>query len=202
MVANHLPRISVLNGNSDSTGCVVCAWGKGGVCHHYIFFLIHLWFFFCSDAGLFSLYRRHLRSICMEWHLTFLLFYDCFFCSDTGLFSPRRVIYLLSVWNGIWPFSFFKTAWHYHVQCLTHTSLTPVLRGSRLQLHLWLPNPRRYRMSHSKPFLCKLHKTLVNSEERCVLLLLFWRPPRETFKVGLQQLFENLRRWCCDYVCG
>ncbi len=46
---------------------------------------------FCSDTGLFPPFRRHVHSICREWHLSFLL------C--------------------------------YHIQCLTHTSLTPVLGG-------------------------------------------------------------------------
>ncbi len=79
-------------------------------------------------------------------------------------------------------------------------------------MHLGLPNPRGYRMSHSKPFLGKLHKTLVSAEGRCVLLLLLWRPPRVTFKLSLYQLFEStyfvewllqvksLLQWNC--VCG
>ncbi len=64
--------------------------------------------------------------------------------------------------------------WHlsfllcYHVQCLTHTSLTPVFGGQSITTAQWLPNPRRCRMSHSKTFLGKLHKMLVNAEERCV----------------------------------
>ncbi len=49
---------------------------------------------FCSDTGLFTPCRRHVLSICREWHLSFRL------C--------------------------------YHVQCLTHTSLTPVFGGQSI----------------------------------------------------------------------
>ncbi len=52
--AHHLPKIGVLNGNSDSTSCV-----RGGR-EEYAILFIHLWFFFCSDTGLFSPCRRHL----------------------------------------------------------------------------------------------------------------------------------------------
>ncbi len=89
--ANHLPRIGVLSGNSDSTGCVC------GGREEYVIILSFFYTFmvlFCNDTGLFSPCRRYLRSICREWHLTFLL------C--------------------------------YHVQCITHMSLTPVLRGQSI----------------------------------------------------------------------
>ncbi len=83
--------------------------------------------FFCRDTGLFSSCRRHLSSICREWNLTFLHFYDRFFCSDTDLFPPCRR-HLRSICRE----------WHlaillfYPVPCLTHTSLTPVLRGKSI----------------------------------------------------------------------
>ncbi len=93
--ANQLPRIGNLNGNSGSTGCV--RRGRRSMPSFNLFSLYIYGFFFvffCRDTGLFSPCRRHVLSICREWHLSFLL------C--------------------------------YHVQCLTHTSLTPVFGGQSI----------------------------------------------------------------------
>ncbi len=38
-------------------------------CYFFYIFMV----LFCSDTGLFPPSRRNLRSICREWHLTFLL---------------------------------------------------------------------------------------------------------------------------------
>ncbi len=76
------------------------------------------------------------------------LFYNCFFCSDTELFPPCRRH--LRPTCREWHLTFLLC---YHVQCLTLFS-----GGSRLQMHLWLSNPLRYRMSYSKTFLGKLQK--------------------------------------------
>ncbi len=46
--ANHLPRIGVLNGNIDSTGCV--RGGRGSMPLFYLFLYIYV---FCRDTGLF-----------------------------------------------------------------------------------------------------------------------------------------------------
>ncbi len=107
----------------------------------------YIFIIFCSDTGLFPPCRRHVLSICREWHLSFL------FC--------------------------------YHVQCLTNTSLTPVLGGQSITNAPMITQSTQVPHVLLNTFLGKLHKMLVNAEERCVLLLLLWRPPRVTFKVGL-----------------
>ncbi len=110
------------------------------------------------------------------------------FLSDTGLFSPCRchlALYLQGMQQ-----SFLFIFWLCQLGIITYNELhirllTLFLGDNRIQFHLRLPDPHRYLMSYSKPFLGKLHKMLVITEERCVLLLLLWRSFRETFKVGL-----------------
>ncbi len=62
MFANHLPRIGVLNGNSDSTGCV-----RGGREQYVIIlsFFIHLWFFrqTLRESYAVSFFQTHVRYI-------------------------------------------------------------------------------------------------------------------------------------------
>ncbi len=112
MFANHLPRVGVLNGNCDRTGRV-----RGGREEYAIIYSFFC--FFLRYMPVFTL-SASFNSICWEWNLTFFRFYDCFFCSDTGLFLPCRR-HLRSICRE----------W-YHVQRLTHTYLTPVLRGQSI----------------------------------------------------------------------
>ncbi len=105
---------------------VVCV-GGGGVCHHFIFFLYTFSVFFVAIQACFNLVCVIKHSIYREWNLAFVLFFDCFFCSDTGLFPPcwRHVLSICREWHLSFLFC-------YHVQCLTHTSLTPVFGGQSI----------------------------------------------------------------------
>ncbi len=69
---NHMPRIGVLNGNGDSTGCV-----RGGR-EAYTIILFFFAYIYVLSA----------------------LFYDCFFVVIEAFFYIVGVIYILSVGNG------------------------------------------------------------------------------------------------------
>ncbi len=105
----------------------------------YLFFLNIYGCFFCSDIGLFSPCRRHLTLYLQEMASDLSLFYDCFLCSNTGLFSPYRR-HLCSTCRE-WHLTFLLC---YHVQCLTHTSLTPVLREPRRMVRSYVHTRRAY----------------------------------------------------------
>ncbi len=55
---------------------------------------------------------------------------------------------------------------HYHVQCPTHTALTPVLRGQSITIVLLITQSTQVPHVVVKPFLGKLYKLLVNAAIR------------------------------------
>ncbi len=65
-------------------------------------------------------------------------------------------LYLQRTASGLSLCFLFMSALHYHVQCPTHTALTPVLTGSCFRFHLRLLHPHSYLMSHSKSIRGKL----------------------------------------------
>ncbi len=74
MFAYHLTKIGVLNGNSDSTGCV-----RGGREYYAIILLFFVYIFMVSliQECLFPC-RRHLALYLWGMESDLFLFYDCF----------------------------------------------------------------------------------------------------------------------------
>ncbi len=98
---------------------VVCV-GGGGVCHHFIFFLYTLTFFFVffrRDTGMFSPCRRNVTLYVwgMESRLS-PFFITAFFAAILAFFPLVGVMCSLFEGNGICSFSFVVTysALHIH----------------------------------------------------------------------------------------
>ncbi len=68
-------------------------------------------------------------------HFIFFSYIFMIFCSSIGLFSPcrRQLTPCLQVMASDLSLV-FMSAWYYHVQCLPHSSLVPVLRVQSLTI--------------------------------------------------------------------
>ncbi len=104
---------------------VVCV-GRGRSMPSFYLFL-YIYAFFCRDTGFFSPCGRHLTLYLKGMESGLSPFLWLLFCSDTSLFPPCRR-HVLSICRE-WHLPFLLC---YHVQCLTHTSLTPVFGGQSI----------------------------------------------------------------------
>ncbi len=108
---------------------VVCTGGGGSMPSFYLFSLYMYGFFvfFLSRYRPVFTLTASFNVLSVGNGIRPFSFFMTAFCSDTGLFTPcwRHVLSICREWH----LSFLLC---YHVQCLTHTSLTPVFGGQSI----------------------------------------------------------------------